>query len=205
MSVLTASPTVRPRGAATTGPGASALLVGGPLAMAFHVLWSIGHGPTVVNEHGVVLGLTNDQWSWLSPAWMALVAVGVVTVGRLHTDGLSRTGVRLVLAGLLLSALATVVFVLFSIGLLLLNAGLLCLGSAVLRARILPWWSGVGLLGAVATFVPLLVAPATFIDAAVIVGPVLLQAENVLAAATTLGWTLLGAGLLLGCPEARRS
>jgi hypothetical protein len=38
-----------------------ALLLGGPLALAFHVLYGLGHGPTIVNEHGVVLGLTNDQ------------------------------------------------------------------------------------------------------------------------------------------------
>jgi hypothetical protein len=66
----------------------------------------------------------------------------------------------------------------------------------VLRERILPRWSGLGLLGAVGAFVPLVVAPAWTVDASVTVGPLPLQGEDALTVAAALGWTLLGAGLL---------
>lgn len=65
--------------------GALALLAGGTLSLVLHVLWKIGHGPTVVNEHGVALGLANDQWSHLgAPVVALLLAVGVHAVAALH-------------------------------------------------------------------------------------------------------------------------
>ena len=52
----TASPTAaRPVSSRIVRTAALALLIGGPASMALHVLWRLGHGPTVVNEHGVVL------------------------------------------------------------------------------------------------------------------------------------------------------
>ena len=66
---------------------ALALLVGGPARLVLHVLWRIGHGPTVVNEHGVVLGLTNDEWSHLGPLWAVPVAFAVAVVAALHQGG----------------------------------------------------------------------------------------------------------------------
>ena len=197
----------RPAGpAATASPwlrrGAVALLVGGPLSMLFHVLYGIGHGPTVVNEHGVVLGLTNDQWSYLGGIWMALVGVGVVMTGSLHNGRLSTAATRLVLAGLVLSAVAAWVWVLYSIGAVLLYAGVLCLAVTVLRGRVLPRWSAFGLLVAVASFLPLTITPDEVVRPSSSPLGFEVEGEDVIAFLSAAGWTTLGLGLLTAARRA---
>lgn len=178
-----------------TRSGAAALLVGGPLSLVFHVLWRIGHGPTVVNEHGVVLGLTNDQWSYLSGAWMALVAVGVVAVCSMHRGRLSAVAGSLTTIGLALSAVANWVWSLYAIGLVVQYAGTLCLAILLLRGRSLPRVSGYALLVAVVTFLPLTFATESVIAANdVLPGPVL--GWDLIAGCAAAGWTLLGYGLV---------
>jgi hypothetical protein len=113
--------------------GVPALLLGGPLGLVFHVLYGLGHGPTVVNEHGVVLGLTNDQWSYVGASSDALVLMGVLAVATLHTGRVARTATWLLAVGLVLSSAAAWVFPLFSLGALLEFAGMACLAVAVLR------------------------------------------------------------------------
>ena len=174
--------------------GVPALLLAGPLSLAFHVLWSLGHGPTVVNEHGVVLGLTNDQWSRLGVSWRALAVVGVLAVGALHSSRMARTGTALLVSGLVLSALAAVVFPLYSLGALLEGAGLLCLARAVLQERVLPRWSGLVLALPVVVFLPLPLAPEAVTSAEWHV-PFLLQAEDLMAASLAAAWLVLGLGL----------
>jgi hypothetical protein len=118
--------------------GALALLIGGPLSLVFHVLWKVGHGPTVVNEHGVVLGLTNDRSSYLSAVWTVPVALGVVAVCSLHRGRLSRVAAVLTVLGLARNTVAAFVRELYSIGGLVLNAGVLCLSIMILRGGVLP-------------------------------------------------------------------
>lgn len=175
--------------------GAAALLVGGPLSLVFHVLWRIGHGPTVVNEHGVVLGLTNDQWSYLSGGWMALVAVGVVAVCSQHGGRLSMVAGVLTVLGLALSAVASWLWPLYSIGAVTQYAGMLCLAVVVLRGRALPQLAGYGLLLAVVTFLPMIFATDAVIGAsAVLPGPVL--GWDLIACCGAVGWIMLGYGLV---------
>lgn len=173
-------------------PAALALLVGGPLSLAFHVLYSIGHGPTVLNEHGVVLGLTNDQWSRLSPLWMLLVGIGAAAACRLH--GAVRTQ-RVLVAGFALHAMSAVVWPLYAVGLLVLFTGTALLGVAVLRGGLLPRWAGWPLLVAVAVFVPLVVAPGPVVAWTGTVLSVAVEAEDLMAGSFALAWTMLGAGL----------
>jgi hypothetical protein len=175
--------------------GVPALLVGGPLALVFHVLYGLGHGPTVINEHGVVLGLTNDQWSQVAVTWRVLVLVGVLAVGSLHTSRLARTATGLLVPGLLLSAVATWVWPLYAIGSLLEFGGLACLAVAVLREGVLPRWSGLALVAPVLAFLPVPLAPEAVISAEWTVGGFLLQSEDVIAACVAVGWLALGLGL----------
>ncbi len=175
--------------------GAVALLVGGPLSLAFHVLWQLGHGPTIVNEHGVVLGLTNDQWSYLSGAWRAPVAVGVVLACSLYGGPLRMVARVLVVAGLALGAVAVKVWTLYSLATLILYAGMLCLAVLILRGSVLPRWSGAALLLAVVSFLPVMVAPDAVFSASTERFGLLLQAEDLIAFCAALGWTVLGFGL----------
>jgi hypothetical protein len=171
---------------------AAALLLGGPLILAFHVLYGIGHGPTVVNQHGVVLGLTNDQWSRLSPLWMLLVAFGAAAVCRLHRARLVQ---GVLVTGLALHALSAWVWSLYAVGMVVLFTGTALLGVLVLRRGMLPRWSAAGLLACVAAFLPLVVAPGAFLSWTWTVLSVAVEAEDVLAVTTAAAWTLLGVGL----------
>lgn len=175
--------------------GALALLVGGPLGLVFHVLWKVGHGPTVVNEHGVVLGLTNDQWSHLAAVWTVPVALGVVAACSLHPGRLSRVAAVLVVLGLAASTVAAWVWELYSIGALLLNAGILCLSVVILRGRILPRWSAWALLLALVSFVPFAVANDAVLSMSTTALPFRVQGEDVIALLAALGWTALGLAL----------
>jgi hypothetical protein len=174
--------------------GAAALLVGGPLSLVFHALWRIGHGPTVVNEHGVVLGLTNDQWSYLSGAWMALVAVGVVAVCSLHRGRLRVVAGTLTVLGLVLSAAASWVWPLYSVGLLMQYTGTVCLAVLVLRGRVLPRVSGYALLLAAVTFLPMTFATEAVIAASDVL-PGMVLGWDLIAGCAAAGWTLLGYAL----------
>jgi hypothetical protein len=172
-----------------------ALLLGGPLALVFHVPYGLGHGPTVVNEHGVVLGLTNDQWSYVGASWRALVLVGVLAVATVHTGRLARTATGLLTLGLVLSAAAAWVFPLYSLGALLEFAGLGCLAVAVLCERVLPRWCGIALALPVLAFLPVPLARDAVISAEWHVSGVLLQSTDVLATLVAAGWLALGLGV----------
>lgn len=192
--------TARPTSTASAGSplvrlGSAALLVGGPLSLVFHTLWRVGHGPTVVNEHGVVLGLTNDQWSYFGGIWMALVAVGVVAVCSLHSGRMSRVAGTLVVTGLAVGAVAAWVWVLYSIGALALYGGILCLAVTVLRGRVLPRTSGAALLLAVLSFVPVVVAPEAVYATLPTALPFPVEGQDFTALCAALGWTALGLGL----------
>ena len=176
--------------------GALALLVGGPLSLVFHVLWKIGHGPTVVNEHGVVLGLTNDQWSYLSVVWTAPVAIGVVAACSLHRGRLRSAAVVLTVLGLALSTVAAFVWELYSIGGLVLNAGVLCMSIMILRGRVLPSWSAWLLLLALVAFIPLAVVNDAVLSLSTNALPFRVQGEDVIVFLGALGWTGLGVVLL---------
>ena len=195
-SLPTAIPTTAAsRRSALLQAGVPALVVGGPLALVFHVLYGLGHGPTVVNEHGVVLGLTNDQWSQVAVTWRALVLVGVLAVASLHSSRLARTATGLLVAGLLLSVVATWVWPLYALATLLEFGGLACLAVAVVREGVLPRWSGLALGLPVLAFLPLPFAPSAVMSAEWTVAGVLLQSEDVIAAAVAAGWLALGLGL----------
>lgn len=175
--------------------GVPALLLGGPLALAFHVLYGLGHGPTVVNEHGIVLGLTNDQWSQVGVSWRLLVLVGVLAVGSLHTSRLARTATGLLVGGLLVSMAATWIWPLYAAGTLLESSGMACLAVAVVRERVLPSWSGRVLWLPVLAFLPVPLAPEAVLSAEWTVAGFLLQSEDVLAASVAVAWVGLGLGL----------
>jgi hypothetical protein len=175
--------------------GSVALVVGGVLSVAFQALWKVGHGPTVENEHGVVLGLTNDQWSYLSGVWMLLVAVGVVVVCRLHRGRAARAAAVLVVTGLAAGALSAWIWPLYSLGAVVRVVGIVCLAVVVVRGGVLPRWSGAVLLLPVVVFLPVLVSP----DAMLAVWPTPLpfrvQTEDVVVALEAVGWVVLGVAL----------
>lgn len=186
----------------TVRRGAVALLVGGPLSLAFHALWRIGHGPTVVNEHGVVLGLTNDQWSYLGGSWALLVAVGVVAACRSFGGWLSTIAAVLTVTGLLLGAVSAWVWSLYSLGALVQYAGMASLGLVAVQTRGRQRLAGLVLLGAVVLFLPVPVVP----DAAYLEIPVWLpftvETQDLLALAAAVSWTSLGWALLAATPHA---
>jgi hypothetical protein len=175
--------------------GALALLIGGPLSLVFHVLWKVGHGTTVVNEHGVVLGLTNDQWSYLSAFWTVPVAVGVVTACSLHRGRLSRVAAVLTVLGLALNTVAAFVWELYSIGGLVLNAGVLCLSIMILRGGVLSPWSAWLLLLALIAFIPLAVVNDAVLSLSTNALPFRVQGEDVIVFLSALAWTALGVAL----------
>jgi hypothetical protein len=180
--------------------GAAALLLGGPLSLVFHALWRIGHGPTVVNEHGIVLGLTNDQWSHLNGIWIVPVALGVVATCLVHRGRLSTLAGALTVTGLALSGISAWVWALYSLGTIVLYAGVLCLAVTVLRSGLLPRWSGAALWGSLICFLPLLVAPEAVVASTIVTAPFQLQVEDVIASGTAFGWTALGLGLARSSP-----
>lgn len=193
---MTTFPAVRSRStAASTRPEALALLVGGPLSLAFHALWRIGHGPTVVNEHGVVLGLTNDQWSHLAGIWAVLVAIGVVAVCRRHGGRLSSVAGGLTVTGLALGAVASWVYPLYSVGAVVQYVGMLLLGLLVLRRAELPRVGGMALLVAVALFLPTPVRPDLPYVEIPSGLPFVVQLQDLTALGAALAWVLLGTGL----------
>ena len=178
----------------TSVPPAVALLVGGPLSLLLHVLWRVGHGPTVVNEHGVVLGLTNDQWSHLGWVWSASVAFGVMGICALHAGRLARTARAVVVAGLALGAASAWLWPLYSVGALVLHAGLACLAVVLARGEVLPRTATVLPALSVLVFLPVTVVPESMLAGDAL--PLSLQGQDVLAALTAAAWTLLGVVLL---------
>ena len=202
---LATIPTPVPTASATAGRTASdtivrsaalALLVGGPASMALNVLWRIGHGPTVINEHGVVLGLTNDEWSHLGPLWAVPVACAVAVLMTLHTGRAARAAAWLTGTGLVVGAAAAWIFPLFSLGWLALGAGLACLSVTLWRGRVLARWLAVPPALVVVAFVPFLFWSDTVyaVEATVASTSVNLADLPVLALAFT--WTALGVALL---------
>ena len=121
---------------------ALALLVCGPARLVLHVLCKIGHGPTVVNEHGVVLGLTNDEWSHWGLLGAVPVAFAVAVVATLHTGRTAREAQPALLtgAGLLGGATAAWIWPLYALSALALGAGLACLAAMLWPA--ICWHAG---------------------------------------------------------------
>jgi hypothetical protein len=175
---------------------ALALLVGGPASMALNILWRIGHGPTVINEHGVVLGLTNDEWSYLGPLWAVPVAWAVAVLMTLHAGWTARATAWLTGTGLVVGAAAAWIFPLFSLGWLALAAGLACLSVTLWRGRVLARWLAVPPALAVVAFVPFVFWSDTVyaVEATLAATSVNLADLPVLALALT--WTALGVALL---------
>lgn len=175
--------------------GVPALAVGGAAGLAFHVLYDIGHGPTVVNEHGEVLGLTNDRWSHLSGAALLLLALGVVHLGRRCPTRTMRAAVWLLVIGFLVRALANWWYGCYVPGELLLLAGRALLVAAVVRTAVLPTWSVVPLAASVAWMVAFVSAPDAMYDTTVDVTGVAVSGADLLAGLTALAWVALAAGV----------
>ena len=175
---------------------ALALLVGGPAGLALHALWRIGHGPSVVNEHGVVLGLTNDEWSYLGPLWAVPVAFAVAVVMTLHPGRTARAAAWLTGTGLVVGAAAAWIWPLYTLGALALGAGLACLSVTLWRGRVLAPWLAVPPAVAVVAFVPFVIwADAVYaVEATRASFSVDLADLPVVAGAVT--WTALGVALL---------
>ena len=122
---------------------ALALLVCGPARLVLHVLYKIGHGPTVINEHGVVLGLTNDEWSHWGLLVAVPVAFAVAVVAAMHSGRTARTAAWLTGAGLVGGAAAAWILPLYSLSALALGAGLACLAATLWRGGVLARWIAV--------------------------------------------------------------
>jgi hypothetical protein len=178
------------------GGAALALLVGGPSSLALHALWRIGHGPTVVNEHGVVLGLTNDQWSHLGLLWAVPVALGVVVAMSLHSGRSARAAAWLSSAGLLGGAAAAWIWPLYSVSALVLGAGLVCLALTVGRGRVLPRRLAVPPVLAVAALLPFALWPDVVYAVETTIASVNLDLTDLPVLAQAATWTALGAALL---------
>lgn len=175
--------------------GAVALLVAAPLNLVVHVLWRIGHGPTVVNEHGVVLGLTNDEWSYLGTAWQALLAFGVVAACSLHRGRLRTFAGTLTVAGIAITVAAKWIWPLYALGTLAQAAGTAALAVMVLRGRVLSRWAGVALLVAVVSFLPLPVAPDAVFATLPFAFGTGVEYQDVIALCDAAGWVALGLAL----------
>ena len=175
---------------------ALALLVGGPASLALHVLWRIGHGPTVVNEHGVVLGLTNDQWSHLGPLWALSVAFGVAVVTALHPGRTAGAAAWLTGAGLVGGAAAAWIWPLYSLGALALGAGLACLTVTLWRGRVLAHWLAIPPALALAAFAPFVFWPDVMYAVEATVASLNVDLTDLPVVAEAVTWTALGVALL---------
>lgn len=193
---LSAPAAARPLPPRIVRSAALALLLGGPAGLALHVLWRIGHGPTVVNEHGVVLGLTNDQWSHLGSLWAVPVAFGVAVVMALHPGRTASAAAWLTGAGLVLGAAAAWIWPLYSLGALALGAGLTCLAVTLRRGGVLPCRLAVPAALAVASFVPFVFWPDAMYAVEATVASVNLDLTDLPVVAQAATWTALGLALL---------
>ena len=184
---------------------ALALLVCGPARLVLHVLYKIGHGPTVVNEHGVVLGLSNDEWSHWGLLGAVPVAFAVAVVAALHTGRTARAAAWLTGAGLVGGAAAAWIWSLYSLSALALGAGLACLAAMLWRGHLLARWLAVPPALAVAAWVPFVFWPDAMYAAEATVASVNLDLTDLTVVAQAVTWTALGVALLLrrGRPERR--
>ena len=197
---MTTSPTlsglrVRPD-VERTRVAAAALVIGGPASLALHVLWRVGHGTTVVNEHGVVLGLTNDEWSHLGPLWAVPVALAVAVVMGLHPGRTARAATWLVGTGLVVGAAAAWIWPLYSLGVLALGAGLSCLSLTLWRGRLLPRWLSGPPAVAVLALLPFAIWPDAVYAAEATVGSMNVDLTDLPVVAAALTWTTLGVALV---------
>ena len=161
----------------------------------------MGHGQTVVNEHGVVLGLTNDQWSHLGWTWALLLGYGVAAVCARHRGRLASAARLLVVTGLGLSALAAWVWPLYALGGIVTYAGMACLALLVARGGVLPRWSAVPVLLSVLVFLPVVAVPDVMLASGHL--PLALTGADLLAAVTGAAFAGLGAALLRATPRTR--
>ena len=175
---------------------ALALLVGGPAPLALHVLWGIGHGPTVVNEHGVVLGLSNDEWSHWSRCSRFPVPFAVAVVAALHTGRTARAAGWLTGAGLAGGAAAAWIWPLYSLSALALGAGLACLAATLWRGPLLGRWLAVPPALAVAAWVPFVFWPDAMYAVEATVASYNVDLTDLTVVAQTVTWTALGVALL---------
>ena len=193
----TASATAaRPVSSRIVRTAALALLIGGPASMALHVLWRLGHGPTVVNEHGVVLGLTNDEWSYLGPLWAVPVACAVAVVMTLHGGRTARATAWLTGTGLVVGAAAAWIWPLYTLGAVALGAGLACLAVTLWRGRVLAPWLAVPPALAVIVFVPFALWLDTVYAVEATVASISVNMADLPVVAQALTWTALGVALL---------
>jgi hypothetical protein len=175
---------------------ALALLVCGPARLVLHVLWKIGHGPTVVNEHGVVLGLSNDEWSHFGLLGAVPVAFAVAVVAALHTGRTARAATWLTGAGLVGGAAAAWIWPLYSLSALALGAGLACLAATLWRGRVLARWLAVPPALAVAAWVPFVFWPDAMYAAEATVASINVDLSDLTVVAQAVTWTALGVALL---------
>ena len=123
--------------------GGLAAMLGGTLWAADWVLFTIGHGPTTVNENREVLGLDPDAWLQLLVVPLVLVAVGLValhSLQRSHTGWLGRSGYIVSLVGLALWVVGNLTES-PPLPIIILAIGMVLFGVATLRAKVLPRWS----------------------------------------------------------------
>lgn len=177
--------------------GPVGLAAGGALGFVFHVLYQLGHGPTVRNEHGEVLGLTNDTWSHLGLVWIALVALGVLGFTAVDGGRRMRRIVGVLLLGLALEYGASWIFILYVPSQLIAVAGRAWLAVHILRRRTMPSWTAVPTLVALTAWLWLPIDADSMYDWRMEVGPWPIHYDDLLAVLSTLAWLALGAGLLL--------
>jgi hypothetical protein len=175
---------------------ALALLVGGPARLVLHVLYKIGHGPTVINEHGVVLGLTNDEWSHLGPLGAVPVAFAVAVVSVLHTGQTARAAAWFIGAGLVGGAAAAWIWPLYSLSALALGAGLACLTAMLWRGRLLTRWLAIPPALAVAAWAPFVLWSDAMYEAETTVASINADLTDLTVVAQAVTWTALGVALL---------
>ena len=174
---------------------ALALLVSGPARLALHVLWGLGHGPTIINEHGVVLGLSNDQWSHLGPLFAVPVAFAVAVVAALHTGRTARAAGWLTGAGLAGGAAAAWIWPLYSLSALALGAGLACLSATLWHGPLARWLAAPPAL-AVAAWAPFVFWPDAMYAVETTVASYNVDLTDLTVVAQAVTWTALGAALL---------
>jgi hypothetical protein len=189
-----------------------AALFGGLLSILFAYFYVFTHGSTQHNRDATLLGLTSTQYARLAVIWPLLILVGLMGLHARHSrraERLERTGFIIAFIGTIILAVSYVLQVWIvdpdqhfyslpvQVGWLLQllaypvhATGMVVLGIATLRAKVLPRWRSLPLMIGVLTL-PSLLLP--FFVSAISSGTLLWDVMyGAFSLPYGLSWALLG-------------
>jgi drug/metabolite transporter (DMT)-like permease len=175
-------------------------MLGGLIWIIFWSLHTLAHGPDNPAPTGhAVWGHTSEEWALLMfrVAAIPLIA-GLLGLAHWHGKRLGIVGwagVVISLLGLLMllaTGLAIGAWILYALGAVVTYGGLILFGLGVVRARVLPRWSGglLLLMGCLPPVIDRLRQPGSpFLEQSDLIGYLLLESYG---AVFGIGWLLLG-------------